>query len=56
MTLRRGQTNIHKPCISADSDIQSSCPFPTIRHNVGVRLNRTVEFQRLDEDFFTEDE
>jgi restriction system protein len=27
-----------------------------IEHNVGVRLNRTVEFKRLDEDFFTEDE
>jgi restriction system protein len=27
-----------------------------IEHNVGVRLNRSVEFKRLDEDFFTEDE
>ena len=27
-----------------------------IEHNVGVRLNRAVEFKRLDEDFFTEDE
>ena len=27
-----------------------------IEHNVSVRLNRTVEFKRLDEDFFTEDE
>jgi restriction system protein len=27
-----------------------------IEHNVGVRVNRTVEFKRLDEDFFSEDE
>ena len=27
-----------------------------IEHNVGVRLNRAVEFKRLDEDFFAEDE
>jgi restriction system protein len=27
-----------------------------IEHNVGVRLSRAVEFKRLDEDFFTEDE
>lgn len=27
-----------------------------IEHNVGVRLNRAVEFKRLDEDFFTEDD
>jgi restriction system protein len=27
-----------------------------IEHNVGVRVNRTVEFKRLDEDFFLEDE
>lgn len=27
-----------------------------IEHNVGVRVNRTVEFKRLDEDFFIEDE
>jgi len=26
-----------------------------IEYNVGVRLNRTVEFKRLDEDFFAED-
>jgi len=27
-----------------------------IEHNVGVRTNQTVEFKRLDEDFFAEDE
>jgi restriction system protein len=27
-----------------------------IEHNVGVRLTRAVEFKRLDEDFFSEDE
>ncbi|HXW72802.1 MAG TPA: restriction endonuclease [Methylocella sp.] len=27
-----------------------------IEHNVGVRLNRAIEFKRLDEDFFLEDE
>lgn len=27
-----------------------------IEHNVGVRVNRAVEFKRLDEDFFIEDE
>src|SRR5579863_3389645 len=27
-----------------------------IEHNVGVRANRTVEFKRLDEDFFSEEE
>ena len=27
-----------------------------IEHNVGVRTNRAIEFKRLDEDFFTEDE
>ena len=27
-----------------------------IEHNVGVRTNRTIEFKRLDEDFFLEDE
>jgi restriction system protein len=27
-----------------------------IEHNVGVRLNRAVEFKRLDEDFFPEDD
>jgi restriction system protein len=27
-----------------------------IEHNVGVRVNRTIEFKRLDEDFFSEDE
>jgi restriction system protein len=27
-----------------------------IEHNVGVRVNRTVDFKRLDEDFFIEDE
>ncbi|WP_343713661.1 restriction endonuclease [Inquilinus sp.] len=27
-----------------------------IEHNVGVRVSRAVEFKRLDEDFFTEDE
>ena len=27
-----------------------------IEHNVGVRVSRTVEFKRLDEDFFTEEE
>ena len=27
-----------------------------IEHNVGVRLSRAVEFKRLDEDFFAEDE
>jgi len=26
-----------------------------IEHNVGVRISRTVEFKRLDEDFFTEE-
>ena len=27
-----------------------------IEHNVGVRVSRTVEFKRVDEDFFTEEE
>jgi restriction system protein len=27
-----------------------------IEHNVGVRASRTVEFKRLDEDFFSEDD
>jgi restriction system protein len=27
-----------------------------IEHNVGVRVSRAVEFKRVDEDFFTEDE
>lgn len=27
-----------------------------IEHNVGVRVSRAVEFKRLDEDFFTEDD
>ena len=27
-----------------------------VEHNVGVRVSRTVEFKRLDEDFFTEEE
>jgi len=27
-----------------------------IEHNVGVRVSRVVEFKRLDEDFFAEDE
>jgi restriction system protein len=27
-----------------------------IEHNVGVRLSRAIEFKRLDEDFFNEDE
>jgi restriction system protein len=27
-----------------------------IEHNVGVRINRAIEFKRLDEDFFAEDE
>jgi restriction system protein len=27
-----------------------------IEHNVGVRLNRAIEFKRLDEDFFAEDD
>jgi restriction system protein len=27
-----------------------------IEHNVGVRASRTVEFKRLDEDFFSEEE
>lgn len=27
-----------------------------IEHNVGVRLNRAIEFKRIDEDFFAEDE
>jgi restriction system protein len=27
-----------------------------IEHNVGVRTSRAMEFKRLDEDFFTEDE
>ena len=27
-----------------------------IEHNVGVRISRTVEFKRLDEDFFAEEE
>ncbi len=27
-----------------------------IEHNVGVRVSRTVEFKRLDEDFFTDEE
>lgn len=25
-------------------------------HNVGVRVSRAVEFKRIDEDFFTDDE
>ena len=28
----------------------------TIEHGVGVRVSRALEFKRLDEDFFTEDE
>ena len=27
-----------------------------IEHNVGVRVSRTVEFKRIDEDFFAEEE
>ena len=27
-----------------------------IEHNVGVRVSRALEFKRLDEDFFSEDE
>jgi restriction system protein len=27
-----------------------------IEHGVGVRTNRTIEFKRLDEDFFSEDD
>jgi len=27
-----------------------------IEHNVGVRTNRAIEFKKLDEDFFAEDE
>ena len=27
-----------------------------IEHGVGVRANRTIEFKRLDEDFFSEDD
>ena len=27
-----------------------------IEHNIGVRLSRSVDFKRLDEDFFSEDE
>jgi restriction system protein len=27
-----------------------------IEHNVGVRVNRRVEFKRIDEDFFGEEE
>jgi restriction system protein len=27
-----------------------------IEHNIGVRLSRTVELKRLDEDFFSEDD
>lgn len=27
-----------------------------IEHNVGVRVNRTIEFKRVDEDFFSEEE
>jgi restriction system protein len=27
-----------------------------IEHNVGVRVSRAVEFKRIDEDFFSEDE
>ena len=27
-----------------------------IEHNVGVRTARTVEYKRIDEDFFSEDE
>jgi restriction system protein len=27
-----------------------------IEHNVGVRLNQAIEFKRLDEDFFAEDD
>lgn len=27
-----------------------------IEHNVGVRVSRTIEFKRIDEDFFSEDE
>ena len=27
-----------------------------IEHNIGVRIGRTPEFKRIDEDFFAEDE
>jgi restriction system protein len=27
-----------------------------VEHGVGVRISRIVEFKRLDEDFFSEDE
>jgi restriction system protein len=27
-----------------------------VEHGVGVRISRTVEFKRLDEDFFSEEE
>ncbi|MEP0324088.1 restriction endonuclease [Bauldia litoralis] len=27
-----------------------------IEHDIGVRLNRAIEFKRIDEDFFAEDE
>lgn len=27
-----------------------------IEHNVGVQLNRSIEFKRIDEDFFAEDD
>ena len=27
-----------------------------IEHNIGVRIGRTLEFKRIDEDFFAEDE
>jgi len=27
-----------------------------IEHNVGVRVSRALEFKRLDEDFFAEDD
>jgi len=27
-----------------------------VEHNVGVRVSRAVEFKRMDEDFFSEDE
>jgi restriction system protein len=27
-----------------------------IEHNVGVRLSRAIEFKRLDEDFFAEED
>jgi restriction system protein len=27
-----------------------------VEHNVGVRLSRAIEFKRLDEDFFAEED